>query len=111
MSIKLTLLKSNEMVISDLKEVRSNDNDKLVAYLLNKPHRVSMQGQREVFLAENENHIDDDSERPVQITLTPWVFLTSDDDIVVTNDWIVTVMEPLEAIVEMYEEKVNGRTK
>jgi len=42
MTIKLTLLKSGETLISDVKELVSEDsetgNREAVAYLLNKPH-------------------------------------------------------------------------
>ena len=33
---------------------------------------------------------------------------TSDDEIPVRPDWIVTIVEPVKTIKEMYEEKVNG---
>jgi hypothetical protein len=123
MSIKLALIKSNEMIISNVKEIRSDD--KLVAYLFNKPHVVSyvkeLPKQNRINLAENQSHLNDFGDgypnslepsvgdREVQISMAPWVFLTTDEDIVVSGDWIVTIMEPIDSIVEMYEEKVNGK--
>lgn len=101
MSVKLALLKSNEMVISDLKEVRSGNS--LVAYVLHKPHKVTI--QREFLLTEEQTPNSDG--REVQVMMTPWVVLTCDEDIIVTHDWVASVMEPLESIKEMYEEKVN----
>ena len=54
----------------------------------------------------DENAVDD---RNVEITLSPWILLTEDEDVLVTPDWIVTIVEPLNSIVEMYQEKVNGQ--
>jgi hypothetical protein len=36
--------------------------------------------------------------------------LTSDEDIVVPTDWVVTVVEPLESVVKMYQDKINGQS-
>jgi hypothetical protein len=101
MSIKLVLLKSGEQVIADTKELVLDERVK--GYLLNKPQKVTSGGA--VFLTE-EN---DDDDRNVQVTLAPYVLLTKDEDIVLPTDWVVTVVEPIEALVEMYQEKTNGQ--
>jgi hypothetical protein len=41
--------------------------------------------------------------------MAPWIVLTSDKQIPVPPDWIVTIVEPIETVKEMYEEKVNGK--
>ena len=102
MSIKLVLLKSGEQVVSDVKELVSDDNVR--GYVFNKPQRV--QANRTLLLTEDENPAE---ERNVEITLSPWILLTTDDEILVTPDWIVTIVEPLKSIVEMYQEKVDGQ--
>jgi len=72
MTIKLTLLKSGETLISDVKELVSEDsetgNREAVAYLLNKPHKVAV--RTEVLLTED---VIDDSKREVQVSLSPWM--------------------------------------
>ena len=100
MSIKIVLLKSGEQIISDAKELVQDDV--VHGYLLNKPHTVST--RKSVFLAEETDYPDDN----VEISLAPWILLTSDDDILVPKDWIVTIVEPLKSMTEMYQEKVNG---
>ena len=95
MSIKLVLLKSGEQVVSDVKELVSDDNVR--GYVFSKPQRV--QANRTLLLTEDENPAE---ERNVEITLSPWILLTTDDEILITPDWIVT-------IVEMYQEKVDGQ--
>ena len=107
MSIKLTLLKSGETLISDVKELVSEDsetgNREAVAYLLNKPHKVAV--RTEVLLTED---LVDDSKREVQVSLSPWILLSVDEDVTVPVDWIVTVVEPVASVKQMYEEKING---
>jgi len=101
MSIKLVLLKSGEQVIADAKELVSEE--KVCGYLLNKPQKVT--SAKPMLLTEEEGS----DEGNVQITLSPFILLTKDEDIVVPTDWVVTVVEPLETVVEMYQEKVNGK--
>lgn len=100
MSVKILLLKSGEKVISDVKEVVSEN--KACAYMLNKPHVVSARNQ--VFLAEGQDHED----REIQVTLSPWIILTEDEEMVIPIDWVVTIVNPISSIKEIYEEKING---
>ena len=100
MSVKLVLLKSGEQVIADTKELVLDERVK--GYLLNKPQKVTSGGA--VFLTE-----ENDDDRNVQVTLAPYILLTKDEDIVLPTDWIVTVVEPIEALIEMYQEKINGQ--
>jgi hypothetical protein len=99
MSIKLALLKSGETIISDAKELISND--KVCGYLFTKPHKIET---RKTFLLVEEN---ENPKGDLEISLSPWIILTSDEQIPVPPDWIVTIVEPIQTIKEMYEEKVN----
>jgi len=101
MSIKLALLKSGEQVISDVKELVSED--KICGYLFTKPQKVQV--NRSLLLTEDES-VGDGSD--YEVTLSPWIILTEDKDILVSPDWVVTVVEPLKSIVEMYQERLNG---
>jgi hypothetical protein len=107
MSIKLTLLKSGETLISDIKELVSENSEtgkkEAVAYLLNKPHRIAV--RTEVLLTED---VVDDSKREIQISLSPWIVLSADEDITIPIDWVITAVEPLSSVKEMYQEKING---
>jgi len=107
MSIKLTLLKSGETLISDIKELVTEDSlsgkKETVAYLLGKPHKVAV--RTEVLLTEETS---DDMKREIQVSLSPWIVLSSDEEVTVPTDWVVTVVEPLSSIKKMYEEKTNG---
>jgi len=101
MSIKLALLKSGETIISDAKELISDD--KVCGYLFNKPHKVET---RKTVLLVEEN---DNSKGDIEVSLSPWIILAKDEQIPIPPDWIVTIVEPIKTIKEMYEEKVNGQ--
>ena len=100
MSIKLAVLKSGEQVIADAKELVSEE--KFRGYLFTRPHKVV--STQPLLLTEEQK--DDNS---LEVTLSPWIILYADKEVVVPTDWVVTLVEPLESVVKMYEEKVNGR--
>ena len=99
MSIKLVLLRSEEQVITEIKEIR--DKESPVGYLLTNPHLVTTSQQYLV----DEEELD---ERKVSITLAPWILLTKDKEIAVPNNYVITIVEPIDSLTEMYLEKVNG---
>ena len=98
MSVKLFLLKSGEYVISDGKELISDE--KPVGYLFNNPFKVVINSP--VFLSESAN------EPEVSVSLSPWIILTNDRQIPIPFEWVLTVVEPIESIKNMYEEQING---
>ena len=105
MSIKLLLLKSGDQIISDVKEiVRSEGETRVVeGYLFSKPHKISV--IKPVVLTENFN-----DERNVEITLSPWILLTQDKEMTVPKEWVATIVNPIESIVKMYQEKIDGQS-
>ena len=100
MSIKLAVLKSGENVIADIKELISDD--KVCGYLFTKPHMVNT---RTPIVLTEENT----SSGNIEISLLPWIMLTSDTKVPVPTDWVVTIVEAVDAVKKMYEEKVNGQ--
>tara|TARA_S200002703_G_scaffold68815_1_gene59728 strand:- start:230 stop:562 length:333 start_codon:yes stop_codon:yes gene_type:complete len=101
MSVKLAILKSGETIIAEIKELISDE--KICGYLFEKPHVV--QERTSIFLTEDT----DETSRDLEISMSPWIILTKDDNIPIRPDWIVTIVEPIDTIGEMYEEKVNGK--
>ena len=98
MSVKLFLLKSGEYVISDGKELISDE--KVCGYLFQNPHKVIMNVP---MFSSNEN-----PESSVQISLSKWIILTDETQIAIPTDWVITLVEPIETLKNMYEEQVNG---
>lgn len=101
MSIKLVLLKSDDLIISDAKEILKDDS--IVGYLMKNPHKVSI--QKEILLVENESF--ESKKREVNIVLSAWMPLSSDDEFVVSPDWVVCIMNPDKSVLGVYQEKVN----
>ena len=99
MSIKLALLKSGENIISDAKELISDD--KVCGYLFTKPHVVNH--RKSVLLAEGTS-----DSRDLEVSLAPWIIFSKDEKIPVSPEWIVSIVEPIDTIRQMYEEKLNA---
>jgi hypothetical protein len=104
MSIKLVLLKSGENIITDVKELVSDE--KVCGYLFDKPYLVSTRKERIVI----ENSDDSDTMKnssQIQISLSPWIILSKDTQIPINMEYVVTFVEPVESLKEMYEGSVN----
>ena len=98
MSIKVAVLQSGEQIIARMKEIVSED--KPIAYLFNQPHKVVLNNQ--IVLSENKD------QSSVEVTLTKWILISDEDDIPVSVNQVVTLVEPVSSVKKMYEEKVNG---
>jgi hypothetical protein len=64
-----------------------------------------MQVSNSIFLTEEPIGSEDGT---VSVTFSSWILFTSDNEIPVRPDWVVTIVEPVKDIKKMYEEKVNG---
>ena len=105
---KLILLKSGDQLISDAKELVMGEDEskqKIVGYLLNNPFKIV--SQRPLLLTEEASNND----TSVEITLSPWILLSSDKSIPIKPDWVVTVVEPLDSVKKMYEDRLNELEK
>ena len=97
MAIKLAVLQDQNQVIAEIKEVV--DDGKPIGYLFANSHRILTEKQ---FLAES------DDDRKIQITLSPWILLSADKEVLVPRHQVVTIVEPIDSLKEMYLEKING---
>lgn len=103
MSVKLVLFKSEEKVICDIKELLVEDpngENNPCGFILNKPYKVIMNVP--MFLSESVN-----DKQEAQVTISPWMSLSKDEEYLVPKDWIVTVMEPIDSLLEMYQKQIN----
>ncbi len=103
MSIKLVMLKSGEQLIAEAKEL-VNDEKEVKGYLLDKPHKVIT--NTPLLLTEEQSN-----DSSVEVTLSPWILLSEDQEVVVQPDWVITVVQPLPSVIKMYKEKLkNGQS-
>ena len=106
MTIKLALLKSGEDIITDITEMRIGDdepNSKVVGYFFDKPCVVKMRNPQSQAADGNTK------KAGFEVSLFPWMPLSSETRIPVTADWLITMVEPTAKLKEMYiEDVVNG---
>ena len=99
MTVKLCILKSGEDVIADVQEmvIGDSDNEKVVGYFFTNPCVVK------IITKQNSN---DEAESLYRLQLSPWMPLTSDSKIPLPSDWIITIVEPITQLKEMYQKGV-----
>ena len=95
MSVKLIILKSQEEILADLKELVLED--KVVGFQLTEPRVLSL--SRASTLTEEENKI--------SVNFSKWQIYTDDKVFQIPADWVVTICEPIESLKKSYEENVN----
>ena len=99
MSIKVAVLQSGEQIIAEMKEIVSEDRP--IAYLFKQPHKLVVNSP--VYLTEEQN-----AKTSVEISLSKWILVSNEDDVPVSTSQVVALVEPIETVKKMYEEKVNG---
>ena len=102
MTIKLLLLKSGEDIITDVSEmvVGEEEERRVVGYFFDRPCVVKMRDPR-------EDKPDGNTKKTgFAVTLFPWMPLSKEDRIPVTADWVITMVEPVTKLKEMYQKDV-----
>jgi len=99
MTIKIAVLKTQQQVIADFKEIMSGEEP--VAYLFKEPHVVDF---NQFSYSKEENN-----QSSIEVSLSPWILGSADKEIPVPINQVVALVEPLESIKTMYLEKINGK--
>ena len=102
MSIKLTLLKTGEQLISEMKELTAEGKEEPQAYLLENPHTVEINEKQ--FVTEEEKK---DGDFGINVTLLPWIILSKDSQMIIPTDSVLTVVEPLDSVTQLYLDKLD----
>ncbi len=103
MTIKLLLLKSGEDVIADITEMGTGDEKdrRVVGYFLNKPCIIKMR---------DPNVLTEESDGPTKagfaVSLYPWMPLSKEETIPIAADWLITMVEPIDKLKQMYVEDI-----
>ena len=100
MSIKLTLLKTGEQLISEMKELVAEGEENPQAYLFDNPHVVTIKEQELI----TEDNIPE-QDYGINVSLVPWIIISKDKQIDLRTDTVLTVVEPIDSLKQMYEEK------
>ena len=106
MSVKLVMLKSGEDIITDVKELKSEEG--IVGYYFHDPLIVKMYHPEEPTVL-NEDGSSREYESKISVQFYPWIPLSEESRIPCSADWVVTIVEPVKSIKKLYQERLNGR--
>ena len=116
MTVKLVMLKSGEDIIADVKEIKSVEQE-VIGYFFHDPLIVKMYSPEEPVVLSEENGVESDHgttkeiSSKVGITFYPWVPLSAENKIPCSADWVITMVEPMQNLKKLYQEKIDGRNK
>jgi hypothetical protein len=96
MTIKMVLLKSGEDVIADVKELKHGET--LLGYRLDRPVTVDLSSPDELYTEVTDT----------QVHFAPWCPLSADREIMIPRDWVISIVNPIEQIVEQYKQGLSG---
>ena len=99
MTIKLLLLKSGEDIIADVTEMAlgEKDSQRVVGYFVEKPVVVKL---------KDSHLVEEDKKTSLQVSLYPWMPLTKTEKIPLSLEWVVTMVDPIDKLKQMYVEDI-----
>ena len=102
MDVKLIILKSGEDLISEVYEMHS-ENEKVIGYFLKRPCIVKIKD-----FTHQKEPVEENPEQTAKfnIVLYPWIPLTSSEIIPIPADWVVTMVDPVQKLFNMYKDQV-----
>ena len=100
MSIKLTLLRSGETLISEMKELVAEESQQAHAYLLENPHVVETRDKS--FLTEDDKKAGNFG---IDVILIPGIMLSADKKVIIPVDIVTTIVEPIASVKQMFIDK------
>tara|TARA_B100000513_G_scaffold61059_1_gene23808 strand:- start:8 stop:385 length:378 start_codon:yes stop_codon:yes gene_type:complete len=108
MSVKLVMLKSGEDIITDVKELKSEEG--IVGYYFHNPLIVQISHPEKPTVL-NEDSSSREYESRISVQFYPWIPLSEESRIPCSADWVVTIVEPVKNIKKLYQERLDGRHK
>ena len=115
MTVKLVMRKSGEDIIADVKELKSEQE--VVGSYFQDPLIVKMYSPEKPVVLSEENGVESEHgttkeiSSKVGITFYPWVPLSAENKIPCSADWVITMVEPMQNLKKLYQEKIDGRSK
>ena len=103
MSIKITVLKTGEHIISDMKELMTEGEENAQAYMLVNPHTYEINEKQ--FITEEEK---EEGDYGIDVSLLPWLILSKDSQMIIPVDSVLTVVEPVDALTKLYQDKMDS---
>jgi hypothetical protein len=111
MTTKLVILKTGENIITQIREMviggespESEENKRVVGYIFNKACGIRIKSTKPS---------DVKGKTSLDVELYPWIPLTKTENIPVNLDWVLTIVDPVDSLLKMYEKDVlkNGKNE
>lgn len=94
MAIKLIKLKTGEELISTIEEMAIEN--KPVGYFLTKPCTIKL----------SEYYTKNSEKDSYKVELYSWIPLSKEEKIPIPIDWVITIIEPVDTLLDMYRKDV-----
>ena len=104
MSVKISLLKTGEQLISEMKELVAEGQDTAHAYMLENPHMIEIKDRQ--FVTEEDKKRGGDF--GIDVAMIPWIVLSKDKKMIIPVDTVLTIVEPLDSVTQMYVDKCES---
>jgi len=105
MTVKLVMLKSGEDIVADVKEIKSAEQE-VIGYFFHDPLIVKMYEPEEpTVLSEGTTN---KYSSKISILFYPWIPLSAENRVPCSADWVITMVEPIENLKKLYQEKLDG---
>tara|TARA_Y100001951_G_C11150655_1_gene188978 strand:+ start:53 stop:469 length:417 start_codon:yes stop_codon:yes gene_type:complete len=108
MTIKLVLLKSGEDIVADVTEMTVGEPDskenppRVIGYFLGRPCVVKLRDVTDLPTEEGSS----EQRQGYNVSLFPWMPLSKEDRIPIPADWMITMVDPVTKLEEMYIEDI-----
>ena len=99
MSIKILLLKSNEEIITEAREIGNPDSTTAIGYHLHKPFRLE--------IVSDDGELVFNREKGYSLSWFPFAPLSKDKDFFLPADHVITAYDPLDSITEQYIQAIK----
>ena len=99
MSIKILLLKSNEEIITEAKEIANPDSPTAIGYHLHKPFRLE--------IVSDDGELVFNREKGYSLSWFPFAPLSKDKDFFLPSEHVITAYDPLDSIVNQYVQAIK----
>ena len=99
MSVKILLLKSNEEIITEAREIANPETKEAIGYHIHKPFRLE--------IVSDEGGLVFNREKGYQLSWFPWAPLSKDKAFYLPLGHVITAYDPLDSIMEQYVQAIK----
>ena len=99
MSVKILLLKSNEEIITEAREIANPETKEAIGYHIHKPFRLE--------IVSDEGGLVFNREKGYQLSWFQWAPLSKDKDFYLPLGNLITAYDPLDSIMEQYVQAIK----